>query len=489
MKRLPQTEADYLVALGRDYFGYLLTNGVTTLGSLLLLPIITRALAPEEIGLYGLVDAANLIAGTFSLLGLKFAYLYFHAQIHPPQRASLLGTAFAIVTFAAAAAGLLLTAIFSSDTAMAIFGAAALPHAWLLLPLMITGGWQTLLHTEQRAERQVKAAGLISITQLAIWLASSAVLVLHMDAGLPGIFIGQILGQVTACLLALLALRNGQRLADRFGWDSAQVAPLIRYGLPIMLGLVLRYSLDALSRFMLAAVAGIDAAADFLIASRMATLFDGLLAFPFFTAWGGLVHHALKHPQAPAILARTSGLAALACAALIWLLVLLQPWLFALLADGARPDLAGLFAMILLSKAVFVLRSPLGAGIYVTGKTGWAVTNTLISLAAFAMLAWPAMSLAGSYGAALAIFTANVIGCLFLIHDSQKLLRQPISATVFAAILGTPLLVIAGTLMPEWAKIISLPGLVLLLPLGLALWRNLTPTNHSQAPAAERDRT
>jgi len=477
MKPLPQSDPEFIRALGGDYFGYLLTNGAAMMGSLLLLPILTRALPAAELGLYSLIDAAFLLGATFSLLGLKFAYLYFYARTDPGQRRHLLGTTFAISTSAAGLSGLLLTGIFSHAGMMARLNSATLPEAWLLIPLMITAGWQTLLHTEQRAERQIIAAGLISITQVGIWLAASAYLVLLRDAGLGGLLTGQIIGQLAACLLALLALRKGRSWSQRFGWDAALVAPLVRYGMPMMLGLLLRYSLDSLSRFMLAAIVGIEAAADFLVAQRMAAIFDGLLALPFFAAWGGLVHHALKQPNAGGLLSRISLLVALACAGLILLLLVLQPWLFQLFASGPRPDLAGLFAMILLSKAVFVLRSPLAGGIFLTERTGWAVTNALVSLAAFLLCAWPAMAWGGAYGAALAVGIAYLFGSFLLVRQAQKQVPQTLSPEAFVLILGIPALVVAYSGNPGALGFLPPTGFVLLLLIGWRARRSIAVTN------------
>src|SRR3546814_3070262 len=45
-----------------------------------------------------------------------------------------------------------------------------------------------------------------------------------------------------------------------FRWQPAQIKALLRYGLPMMGSLMLRYSLDTLCRFLLAALVSIEAA-------------------------------------------------------------------------------------------------------------------------------------------------------------------------------------------------------------------------------------
>ena len=428
------TPGDYMRALQRDYVGYLISTGLLAMGNLALLPVITGYLTPAEIGLYSLVEAGTNLGATISLLGLKFAYLYHHAHVEAgaetEARPKLLGTAMAIAAISALLAGGLLWAVFGSGMIMALFDAPGLPKPWLLPLLMLGGAWQALLHTQRRAERRVALAGSIAVLQLAVWLAASSYLVIVQDAGLPGLIGGQIIGQFTACLLAFLA-----RPMPRFAFDAARAVPLVRYGVPLMLGLLLRYSLDSMARFMLAAWAGIALAGDYLIAMRVATLFEGLLALPFFTAWGGLVHHALKQPRAGEILGRVSDVALAASALLVLLSLCLQPWLFALLAHDARPDLAALFGMILLAKAIFVAKSPLGGGLLRTGRTGWSVRNNLLALAVFLPLAWPMIAYGGATGGAAAIVAATLVALLKQAMESQQHCRQQQRMAAIAAAL------------------------------------------------------
>ena len=430
------TPGDYMRALRRDYVGYLISTGLLAMGNLALLPVITGYLSPPEIGLYSLVEAGTNLGATLSLLGLKFAYLYHHAHTEAPQRPHLLGTALAIAGCCALLSGALLALLFGNNAMMALFDASVLPMPWLLPLLMLGGAWQALLHTQRRAERRVALAGCIAVLQLAVWLASSSYLVIVQDAGLPGLIGGQIIGQLAACLLAFLV-----RPLPRFAFDAARMLPLVRYGVPLMLGLLLRYSLDSMARFMLAAWAGIALAGDYLIAMRVATLFEGLLALPFFTAWGGLVHHALKLPRAGEILGRVSDVALVASGLLVLLSLCLQPWLFTLLAHDARPDLAALFGMILLSKAIFVVKSPLGGGLLRTGRTGWSVRNNLLALAIFLPLSWPLITyggaLGGATGGAAAIVVATLAALLKQAAESQLHCRQqPRLAAIAVAILA-----------------------------------------------------
>lgn len=460
--------ADFERALAQDYLGYLVSTGLVSLGGLLLLPLITAYLSPAEIGLYSLIETAHMLGITISLLGMKFAYLYFFAHANPADRAALLGTAMFLTVGAGAAIGALLWTIFASAPLLALFNAPVLAEAWLLVPLLALGAANTILITELRAERRVAAAGVIAVAQLVVWLAASTALVMAFGLGLPGLLGGQCIGLAVA---NAVALASGHR-PGRFGFAPAQIGPLLRYGTPLMVGLVLRYGLDSLCRFLLAALVSIEAAGGFLIAMRMALLFEGLLAIPFFTAWGGLVHHALKRPEAAAVVGRVTGIALAASGVMILLLVAAQPPLFALLAGAPMPDLAGVFALILLGKAVLVVKSPLTAGMLIGGRTGWAVDNNLQSLAVFALVAWPAIHGMGVLGAAAALLAANLLPTLWLARQAGRRLRLRIEP----AALGVGATAAAGGL--ACSVIGPLPAvaigaaLAIGLGLGARVWRS-----------------
>lgn len=424
--------AGFIHALGHDYLGYLLSLGLLSLGSLLLLPLLTAYLSATELGLYSLVETALQLGTTLGLFGLKFAYLYYYAQAdtaeNPALRPALLGAALLLSSAGSLFVGLLLWAAFAHPGLLAVFDASPLPQAWLLAPLLVSGAVQIILLTELRASRHVWLSGIIAIAQLALWLSLSVVLVIGYDMGLPGLLAAQTLAQIIACVtgFALLAGRISLRGSLVHG------PKLLRYGFPMMTGLTLRYSLDTLSRFLLAAFVSIEAAGQFMIIARVATLFEALLASPFFTAWGGLVHHALRRPDAGVIVGRVSSIALAAGAILLLAILAAQAPLFQLLAHDAMPQLAGAFALLLLIKAVLLVKSPLSAGILLTGQTGWAVRNNLFSLAIFVALCYPTSQIWGLPGMTFAMLCATVIPTLTLAAAAARHCRQRIDAAALA---------------------------------------------------------
>jgi O-antigen/teichoic acid export membrane protein len=453
---------DFTVALGRDFTGYLFSLGLLQLGNLLVLPLITAHLSRAEIGLYSLAEAALLQGMTLSLLGLKFAYLYYYAQAEPAQRPRMLGTCLSLTVIASLAVGLLLAMPFSSARIMGLFDSATLPHAWLLVPLLLTGAVQTVLITELRAARRVGLSGLIAATQMAIHLLLAWLLIAGYQAGLPGLLSAQAVAQTFACLASFILLRRRLVVA----LDIRQAGRLLRYGVPMMTGLTLRYSLDTLCRFLLAALVSIEAAGLFLIISAISVLFEAIIANPFYMAWGGLVHHALRRPEAGNILGRVTSIALAAGSAVFLLILACQPLLFTLLAHDPMPEVAGAFALLLLSRLVMLVRSPLTGGLLRTGRTGWAVSNTLLALAIFGILIYPAATYAGLAGMAGTLLLANAVASTTLTvaawrHCPQRL--EPATLLLgLLAVAATILTLLQGG-MPLWLWGILLPAALFLL--------------------------
>lgn len=458
--------AAYTRALLQDFGGYLLSLGLFGLGGLLLLPMITARLPPDQIGLYALVDSATTQGLTLGLLGLKFSYLYFYANIPAAERPYLLGNTLLLSSAGSLVVGTLLAVLFGSATVMAQFDSAPLPMGWLLLPLMVTGAAQVVLLTELRAARHIKLSGVIAVSQLGLLLLGSYWLVVERDYGLPGLLGAQLIAQTLATLVAVVLL------APRLGFDIdvARSQRLLRYGLPMMGGLTLRYALDTLCRFLLAALVSIEAAGMFLVASRITLLFESLLATPFLMAFGGLVHHALRKADAAAIIGRISTLTLAIGAAFALLLLALREPLFVLLAHDPMPASGGIFVLLLLSRVVMTARSPLTAGMLRDGRTDWAFSNSLLSLLLFLLLIWPAATLFGATGTAFAILVANLAATLRLGIAGWRQCPQRLEPEAWAMaailLLGAIASLILGDLPPAiWVILLAAmawPGLRLL---------------------------
>lgn len=454
MTATPAGDSTLLRTLQRDTWGYVVSLGPLGLGGLALLPLMTELLSLAELGWMAVAEALLLPAGTLGMMGLKFAYLYRFAHTPPEQHRALLATCLALGGLISLASGLLVALLLTHPVLlrwMGWMGPVPMQHAWILVLLVPTSTLHALLMTELRAQRRVRATAVVSYAQLGITLAASALLTLTWPLGMDGFFAGQLLGQVFAMGHAWLQVGKFSQLPTASNapaavqWNAAPA--LLRYGWPLTAGLLVRYGMDSLSRVMLAGLASLEAAADWLVVSRVLSVFDVLVANPFFMAWGGLVHHALRRPDAAEVASQVSRwtLVASSAAALVAVAgyLPLTQWT----TGAARPELAWLFVLLLWGKWLALIKSPLCCGVQQTGQTGWALRNNTLALAVFVPAAWALVQLpppwGQAHGMAGAMLLASLLPTLLLYRHSQGIVRQKLGATTWW-MAGIALLVTAG---------------------------------------------
>ena len=182
-------------------------------------------------------------------------------------------------------------------------------------------------------------------TAAAVFLAASHGL------GVEGVLWGLFAGTLASLLVLAAAVLPGLRL----GLAVAEIAPMLRYGLPVMGGLLIRFGLDAALRWMLAALVSLDVLTDYLAAAKVADLFEALFANAFFMAWGTLVYRVIRRPDA----GRMTAAALRVTAAAVALLLATAGPMFALVGGGGLHEAPRILPLLLLGKVAVILQSPL----------------------------------------------------------------------------------------------------------------------------------
>lgn len=431
----------------RDTGSYLLALAPLGFGQLATLPLLTRALSPQDLGVLALLEALMTPAVTLGMLGMKFAYLYEFPRADAARARSLLACALVVAAASSLAFGL------AAGVGVALLvdlpARTELWQAVLVTANVLTANLAAVLTTELRARRAIRETALISYVQVVASFTTCWWLVTGLQGGINGFLLSQVLGNLAACGLARARLG---RIDAHPAADDARA--MVRYGWPLTLGLVVRYGMDSLSRLFLGLYVSLESAGDWLLASRVVVIFEILVAGPFFMAWGAHVHAALLRPDREAQLAGVTRWALRVVLASAFGLTLAHQALLWGLAGGARPDLAWLFGLLLLSKVIPTLKSPLCAGINHDGQTGWAWRNNLLALAVFAACAAPLGASLGGVGIALATVAASIVTTFPLYRASQRAVPQALGrATWVAGLAGLAGLPLAGYLAAlPWAR-------------------------------------
>jgi len=251
------------------------------LESLLGLGMVSKELSATAFGEWVVLLAAVTVVGAASQLGMKTAYMQAVVDFAglARQRQSLrAGVVFLSAT--GFGAGLVVAGILGI---LATFGAWGSVEVLLLLPLsMGLTNAQMLLVTDLRIRRRLQWLTAMSVVQLPIF---AGVLFLLRDLGVGGLLL--IMGSsaiVASVRLAILwwIISPGNPLRARWGF----IGPAVTLGLPIMLGLLIKYASDATVHMSVLWFAPQDFVGDWGRAQRVLEPFNSLYLLARLMAWG-----------------------------------------------------------------------------------------------------------------------------------------------------------------------------------------------------------
>ena len=392
-------------ALWRDGAVYAVGTVVSRGLALLLMPLVTRLLAPHEYGVFDLLVTAGVLANLVVPLETPQALARFWNEREAgAARRRLAGTAwtFGVLGYA----GFVLLAWAAAPwLAPRVFGAGFV-EAWQAGAVFIgANGVMLLLQSQLRWERRPVAYAVVSIAYGAGVLALLALLAWRgVACGGAGGDLADAADVLWAHAAASLGVAVGARLALRgtlaWGLDAPELRAMLRYALPLVPAGVAVFAATYLHRWVLGALGTLDDVGLFGVAARLGGAVT-LVLIGVQTAITPLVYAHHRERGTPAALARLAEgfwcLALLACGAM----ALFARELLALLAGpayaGAAPLLAWLAVAALLGQ-MYVF----APGIPIAQRTGWQLAITLAAASAGVLLSLLLVPLAGARGAALA---------------------------------------------------------------------------------------
>lgn len=391
--------------------------------ALLLMPLVTRLLAPAGYGVFDLVVTAGVLINLVVPLETPQALARFwnEREAGAAQR-RLAGTAwtFGVLGYA----GFVLAAWAAAPwLAPRVFGAGFV-EAWQAGAVFIgANGAMLLLQSQLRWERRPLAYTAVSIAYGACVLLLLAVLWWRGTAD-----VADVADVLWAHAAASLFVAAGARLALRgtlaWGVDAGELCAMLRYSLPLVPAGVAVFAATYLHRWMLGALGTLDDVGLFGVAARLGGAVT-LVLIGVQTAITPLVYAHHREPGTPAALARLAEgfwcLALLACGAM----ALFARELLALLAGpayaGAAPLVAWLAVAALLGQ-MYVF----APGIPIAQRTGWHLAITTAAALAGVLLSVLLVPLAGARGAALASVASALLFLGAWVVAGQRLYPLPL---------------------------------------------------------------
>lgn len=267
---------------------------------LLLVPILTRAIAPDAFGVAELVTAYSQSAILALVCGMDGALArFFH---HEPDRearirmasSSLvfrLATSLAVALIAWFAAGPIATHLIGSGVYAKYIriGAVTLPFTLFVL----------FANDVLRVTFQPWKFITLNIAQTLLVGGLSVVLVVARGLGVAGMLYGRLFGDALCALLALVLIRHSIR--PRF--SRGALARMLAYGAPAVPAILAFGTITAMDRFFLQKFRGLEEVGVYAIAVKFfAVVSIGVSAFQM--AYGPFAYARARDPEAPRVFAR-----------------------------------------------------------------------------------------------------------------------------------------------------------------------------------------
>jgi len=239
---------EHFLKLARKSAVYLLATGIPVFLGVLLLPLYTRFLTPEEYGITSVAASVTAFLSIFCQLGLLAAYLRFYFDYR--QNGAELKRLISTVTIFLTLYGLVLSTtitLFGQPLEMLIPGVAFSPYiqmavwsSYFSLIFMLRLG---LYQAEQKANKYL----LFSAAQIAVTTVLTILLVVFLKQGALGYIGAQLVSNAIFSVVSLWLLRQHLALIV----DPTKLKAALRYGLPLIFHSLGAWMYSAADRLLL----------------------------------------------------------------------------------------------------------------------------------------------------------------------------------------------------------------------------------------------
>jgi O-antigen/teichoic acid export membrane protein len=438
--------------------------------AVLLLPLYTAYLDPEDLGAVGVVTALSAVLVTILRGGISSAFFRFwFDSAEQAARRTVLRTSF-WYTMGAATLGLLAGWIFASQIADAV----SLDGDDWLVRAGFVGLWAQMNYEQLTAVFRVeqRAWGFLaaSLANVAITIGATVVLVVVLDEGAIGVVAGNFTGTL-AVYLALLAYRREQLGLEL---DRTLLRAMQRFGWPLVPSALALIAINFSDRIFIARLADLAEVGRYELGVRIASAMVLLLS-AFRMAWPGFAYSIEDETEAKRTYAFVLTYLVAFASWVALALGLLAPWLVQLLAPANEAFWPGerVVAPLAFAAALFAGYIVVSIGIGRARRTGfnWVVTGTAAAVNIGLNLVL--VREYGMEGAAAAAVIAFAVLFVFMAAYAQRIYPVPYQwrRVTTALAVGAALAVVGKAVDVPLAGAIALALAypLVLLPLGFYL--------------------
>ena len=377
--------------------------------AVLLLPVYTRYLSPSDYGIVETLIALTTVLVITLRLGITNAFFRFYFdRPDPGHRRLVLRTSFWF-TMGMATLGLVVGAAFSREISTVLFGSADEAE---VVAAAFVGLWAqmnyeqltSLFRVEERSVAYVTA----SLTNIALTIGATLMLVVALDAGPLGV----VVGNFTGTLLVYAALVGYRREQLGLQFDRGLFREMNRFGMPLVPSALLLWVTNFSDRFFLVKLADTQEVGLYSVGVRIASAM-ALLLTAFRTAWPAFAYSIDDDREAKRTYAFVLTYLVFVTTWVATGLALLSPWLVDWIAAPAFAESSRVvgplaFAVVIFAGYVVMV---IGVGRARRTQFNWVVTGAAaIVNVALNLILIPRYGMMGAAAATIAAYATMFAG-------------------------------------------------------------------------------
>ena len=361
----------------KDWFLYGVVSVLGRVTGVVMLPVYTRYLTPDEYGIRSIVAISINALFLFLALGIPMGVLRFYRDEDQRERPEVVSTALLGVTLLGTA-GVVIGWVIAEWLARVMFGGDGFAQYVRLGILGLGFGYilEVPLAYLQVTKRS-QAFATVAVLRLVVGIALNVLFVIVLRTGVLGTLYAEILGNAAFCIVlaALTVARVGSSVSARL------FRILIQYGAPSLVIAISSLVIANAGRLMLTRYGSLADVGLYALADQIAGVMLLVLVQPFTTAWGPAQFEMAAKPRESHMFAELFGLFASVLIVGGFALSVFAEEILRLAAAEAFWPAAAVVPVLVPCYILFGLHAPLNSGILISKRTVyWGAIMTVAAL-------------------------------------------------------------------------------------------------------------
>ena len=391
--------------LGKTVLIYGVASSIGKFVGLFFVPIYTRVFSPEAYGRIDIISITIGLVGMIGLLQLESAIsIYYYSSKDEQERQERISTAFWTVLAISSILVLMLIG-FSEILSNLLFNssiyAPTISLASFIIPLVNIFSLYTVII--RFLDKPIHYT-LIVTAQLVVTIVASIILVVYLDKGIIGVFIGQISGLVIGTLLGTILLID--KICLIWKWDYLK--EMFRYSLPMVPGVIGGWLNVNAGRLVILSYLTLSEVGQYSVALRIASIF-ALLESAFGMAWDPFMWKSFERPDHRLIYKKVMKIASVVICSIVVLVALFGEEVLMLLSPKEYWGAANLIGFLGFSIGLRIIDRTIRIGTGITKRTEYNTLTMFISIAVNITLLFVLVPAFGILGVPLSLFVSTSV--------------------------------------------------------------------------------